>query len=317
MKKIFFLVLSIIIVSTFIGCNILNLDQGNNGNDNSKITVVVSIVPEATFVEAVAGDLVEVVVVIPPGNSPANYQPTTMEMQALSDADLYFVMQVPTEEANILPRIFDFNEDIVLVNLRDAVSEEYPLRYMESHEHEDEHIEEHEENENDEHDDEHTDTIDPHIWLSPKRVIIMVQTIADELSKLDKDNASIYQTNAKEYIENLVLADKEIKEIIDKMDNKAFMIYHGAYGYFADDYGLEMISLEADGKAATAVKMLEVIEHAKGERITSIFYQDEFDDRQAETIAVEIGGTVKKATPLSKDYIQGLRDFAYALGSNG
>lgn len=312
MKKTIFLVLSIIMLSTFVGCNILSAEQGNN---DSKITVVVSIVPEATFVEAVAGDLVEVVIVIPPGNSPANYQPTTMEMQALSDADLYFVMQVPTEEANILPNIFDFNENIVLVNLRDAVSEEYPLRYMESHE--DEHIEEHEKNENVEHDDEHTDTIDPHIWLSPKRVIIMVQTIADELSKLDEENASVYQANAKEYIENLVLVDKEIKGIVDRMENKAFMIYHGAYGYFADDYGLEMISLEADGKSATAVKMQEVIEYAKEKGITSIFYQEEFDDRQAETIAEEIGGMVKKATPLSKDYIQGLRDFAYVLGSNG
>ncbi len=86
-------------------------------------------------------------------------------MQALSDADIYFVIQVPTEEANILPKISDFNENVKIVNLRDVTSEEYPLRHMGSHshgdeEHEEEHSDEHDEDE--EHSDEHdeNETID-------------------------------------------------------------------------------------------------------------------------------------------------------------
>ena len=309
MKKSILFVLSIVMILALAGCNASGDVQSS---DDSKIKVAVSVVPASAFVESVAGDLVDVIVVIPPGNSPANYQPTTTEMQALSDADVYFVMQVPTEEANILPRISDFNEDITLVNLRDAVSAEYPLRYMGAHSHGDEDTEEHEE----EHEDEDESTIDPHIWLSPKRAVVMVQTIADELSEIDEANADIYQANALEYIKELESLDAQIKEIVDKMDNKSFMIYHGAYGYFADDYGLEMVSLESDGKAATAAKMQEVIEHAKEHNITAIFYQDEFDDTQAQTVAEEIGGTVKKAVPLSEDYIQALKDFANALAGD-
>ena len=301
----------IIIVFAVIAALVLgacSLDK-KTADESEKITVAVSVVPEGTFVRAVAGDLVNIVNVIPTGNSPANYQPTTLEMQAISDADIYFVMQVPAEEANILPKISDFNEDIVLVNLRDAVSKVYPLRYMTGHDHDDDAAEEdHDENEQ---------TIDPHIWLSPKRVIVMVNTIADELSALDKENADLYHANAAEYIEKLNALDAEIKSIVDDMANKTFMIYHGSYGYFSDDYGLQMVSLEADGKAATAVWMQEVIDMALHQGITAIFYQDEFDDNQARTIAEEIDGTVKEAAPLSESYIEELKNFAVALSNNG
>ncbi len=304
MKKIL-IVLIIAAALVFSGCSVDN----NAGVQNEKITVAVSVVPEGTFVEAVAGDLVNIVNVIPTGNSPANYQPTTIEMQAISDADIYFVMQVPTEEANILPKISDFNEDIILVNLRGVVSEVYPLRYMTGHDHDEEEgqsgLEEDEQ------------TIDPHIWLSPKRAIVMVSTIADELSKLDPQNADLYQANALNYIEKLNELDMQIKDIVDKMPNKTFMIYHGSYGYFADDYGLTMISLEADGKAATAARMQEVIDMALQQGITTMFYQDEFDDNQAKTIAEEIDGTVMRAAPLSENYTEELKNFAEALLNNG
>ena len=228
MKKIIIL-LMIFVLLVMAGCSAANTNKDND----DKLVVAVSVVPEAGFVEAVAGDLVDVVTIIPAGYSPANYQPTTIEMQQLSDADIYFVMQMPTEEANILPKVYDFNEGIVLVNLRDAVSEEYPMINTEEHHHDDE--DEHEEDEINE-----EETVDPHIWLSPKRSIVIVQTIADELSKIDAANAEIYQKNADQYILELEKLDAEIKEIVDTMDSKAFMIYHGAYGYFADDYGLDI-----------------------------------------------------------------------------
>ena len=95
------------------------------------------------------------------------------------------------------------------------------------------------------------------------------------------------------------------------------MIYHGSYTYFADDYGLEMISLEVAGKQATAAEIQEVIEHAMEENIKVVFYQDEFDDNQAKTVAAEINGRVEKASPLSKDYIGALNDFVSILERQG
>ena len=208
---------------------------------------------------------VETVVLIPPGNSPANSQPSSREMQVLSDADIYFTLQMPTEEANILPKIQNFNKDIKIVNLRKIVSEVYPLIYVDGHDHEEEH-----------NDDEDDLSVDPHLWLSPKRSIVMVQAIADELSKFDPANELTYQENAADYIKQIQTLDNEITISIANLNRKSFMIYHGSYAYFADDYGLEMISIEVAGKQATAAEIEEVIKHAIEEEIKIIFYQEEF-----------------------------------------
>lgn len=300
MKKATLLFMCTILVGALCAC------APQAGNIENSITVAVGIVPEATFVEKVAGDHVKVVTLIPPGNSPANYQPTATQMQGLSDASVYFAMQTPTEEANIIPKVYDFNKDIIIVNLRDTVSKTYPNITLDGHEHnENEQIEDHEQ------------WVDPHVWLSPKRAVVIVKTIANELSRLDEQNSKVYKDNAKKYIAELEELDKEISKITDRLSNKSFMIYHGAYGYFADDYGLKMISLESDGKPATASGMQSVIEQAKKQGITTVFFQTEFDDSQAKTVADEIGGTVLKTAPLSPDYIESLRGFANALKEQG
>ncbi len=259
------------------------------------LTVAVGIVPEATFVEKVAGDLVDVVTLVPPGNSPENYQPTTAEMQALSDSAVYFTLQMPAEEANILPKVSDFNKNIVIVNLRDAVANAYPMRYMED----EDAVEE--------------ETVDPYLWLSPKRAIVMVQAIADELSAIDAGHSGTYQRNAADYIAALEALDGEIQEAVSALENKSFLIYHPAYGYFADDYGLTMIAIEIAGKQATAAELQDVIDYALQNDITTVYYQEEFDDSQAQTVAEEIGGRAANVAPLSPDYIQAMRDFVTAL----
>ncbi len=307
MKKIILLILSVLLSLSLFACK---ADVSNTEQElDEKITVVVSVVPETTFVEKVAGDLVRIVTLIPSGNSPANYQPTAAQMQSLSDAKLYFTMHTPTEEANILPKVNDFNRDIKIVNLRDAVSDVYPLLTISGHGHE--------ETSDQEGLAEHEEAVDPHIWLSPKRVIIMVQIIANKLSEIDIKNEQTYQENADKYIKELEELDREITQNVSSIKNKAFMIYHGSYGYFADDYALRMITLESAGKPATAAEMQEIIDFAKKENIKTVFYQEEFDGTQAKTIADEIGGSVAEAAPLSADYIQSLKDFVRALAEQG
>ena len=221
MKKIVILMVSALMIASFVACESTSAD--NEKATSAKITVAVGIVPEAAFVEKVAGDLVKVVTLIPPGNSPANYQPTAAEMAELSDAKVYFAMQTPTEEANILPKVKDFNGDIEIVNLRDAVSEVYPLRYITGHDHD----------EDEAHDEQAEEaTVDPHIWLSPRRVVVMVRTIAEKLSEIDGQNAELYMSNAEKYIEEIQALDSEMKKAVDALSKKTFLIYHGGIRVF-------------------------------------------------------------------------------------
>lgn len=251
-----------------------------------KPMIAVSIVPEQTFVEAVCGDLVDIVTLVPSGSSPENYEPTAQEMEKFSDASLYFSIGVPTEEANILPNV----GDIKVISLQDEVAAVYEDRTFESGER------------------------DPHIWLSPKRVKVMVETIAKEMSELDPDNKGTYEQNAADYIVKLDEVDQEIKDALKGVESKNFIVYHPAFGYIADDYGLKMYSLEEEGKEATAQHLQDMIDLAKKENIKVIFYQEEIDSSQSEAFAKEIGGKTIQLSPLAADYIDNLKNMAQTMG---
>ncbi|NTW71448.1 MAG: zinc ABC transporter solute-binding protein [Eubacteriaceae bacterium] len=266
--------------------SLASCSQGDTTKDqNDKLTIAVSIVPQAAFVEKVAGDLVEIVTLIPPGNNPENYQPKPKDIASLSIAAQYFTVGVPAEEG-IVSKAADLNPNLEIIHLEDVVGAAYPDLEISK------------------------EGRDPHIWVSPKRAIVMVESIRDNLVRIDADHASVYKRNAQAYISELKAVDAEIKQIIRETQQKAFLIYHPSLGYFADDYGLEMVSIEEDGKEATTVRLKEVIDFAKKNNIQVIFYQVEHDKTQAQTIAEEIGGKVEEIEPLSYDYVGNLRKMA-------
>lgn len=250
-----------------------------------KPTVAVTIVPEQTFVEAVCGDLVDVVTMVPPGSSPENYEPTPKEMEQFNNADVYFTVGVPSEEAYILPKAVDL-DTLKIVSLQDDVAEVYPDREIAPGER------------------------DPHIWLSPKRVMVMVETIAREMSEIDPANKEIYAENAQAYLDELKTLDGDIQNVLANVENKKFVVFHPAFGYLADDYGLEMYALEEEGKESTPQQMQAMIDLAKEENIKVIFYQAEVSSKQAQAFAEELGGKTVQLEPLAPDYIENLRNMA-------
>ena len=294
MKKIIVILTISLILSLLISCK--------EEDKTEKLSIVVSIVPEETFVKAVAGDLVDIVTIIPPGSSPANYEPSPKQMAKIAESNLYFAIGVPAEESNILPNIINSSENIKVVKLNEVVDQIYPARYFDDKSLISKDNEEHS------HDDHSHKGRDPHIWMSPKRVVVMITTIRDELIKLDPSNEDIYIENAKSYIMLLNNIDDELEIAFNNVEKKSFIIMHPSMGYFADDYNLNMIPLEKDGKETTASHMHEVIEFALENDIKVIFYQAEFDNKQAETIAAEIDGVTLELKTLSPNYIESLNE---------
>ncbi len=259
-----------------------NLSACDRGVKDEKFSVAVSIVPQATFVKAVGGELIDVVTMIPPGNSPGNYAPSPGELMKFSDASIYFSMGVPADLANILPEARDFNSRIKIVKLFEEVGQYYIDREFAP------------------------GNRDPHIWLSPRRVKVMIDVIARELAAADVENKDTYIKNAEEYKLKLDQLDQEIRDSLEGIENITFIAYHPSFGYFADDYGLEMISIEEEGKEATPRRLQEIIDRAREDNIKAIFYQEEIDSRQADVIAEEIGGRTEQISPLAADYITNL-----------
>jgi len=250
-----------------------------------KRQIAVSIVPQKTFVEAVCGDLAEVVVLIPPGNSPGNYEPTPMEMEQFSKSEVYFTIGVPAEEANILPKTLE-NSSLRIVKLQDEVAKIFPDREFAPGKR------------------------DPHIWLSPKRVKVMVEKIAETMCQLDSANCQIYKTNSEKYLSKLDSLDNSIKESLAGVINRKMLVFHPAFGYLADDYEITMFALEENGKEATPHRLKEMIDLAKKEKIKALFYQAEISSKQAQAFAEEIGGKTVMLAPLDPDYIENLHKMA-------
>ena len=241
---------------------------------------------EIEFVKVVAGDDFEIVTMIPPGASPENYEPTPLEKEKFEKSKVYFSMGVPTEENNILPNL---SENTKLVKLDEEVRKYYEDLTFEN------------------------GGRDPHIWLSPKRVEVMVLKIADTLSELKPENSQKYEENANKYIEELKNVSLEINDILANKENKKFVVYHPAFAYLADEFGLEMYALEEEGKEATAQSLQEKIDLAKAEGIKYIFYQAEIDSTQAKAYAEEIGGQTMMLSPLAENYIENLKEMANLL----
>jgi len=272
-------------ISILSGCTI---QQKSTSDDSSLPNIAVSIVPEASFVQAIAKDKVNIITMIPPGSNPENYEPTQKEIQAFSTADLFFSIGFPTEKNNLLPNLGDKTKVIYLDKEVNAV---YP-------------------------DLKQGDLRDPHIWLSPKRVMIMIDSIVTNLSKLDPNNQAFYKDNGERYKKKLTDLDQKLKNTLVPLTNRKFIVFHPAFGYLADDYGLQMYALEKEGKESTPEHLRKMIDLAKENQIKVIFYQAEMDSSQAKAFAEELGGETIQLEPLSPDYLENLALMIHTIAEN-
>ncbi len=279
-----------------------------------KPLVIVGIGPMKEWVETVAGDTVDVEVMIPPGNSPANYEPSTKQLLMLEEMDRYFAMGVGAETEGFLQRIYP-EPDSKVIQLYQEVGKAMPDRMMEAHVHEDGQEDEHEGEQEEGHEEEHVGR-DPHIWLSIPRAIVMVDRITEELTAINPDQAENYKREAEAYIQKLEALHGDLQAEFGQKDKHAFLLFHPSLGYFADEYGLTMMAIEEGGKAATPTHLIEVIDQAKAAGITTVFYQSEFDENQARTIAQELDGDLVSLSILGENYLESMRRIGDALISS-
>lgn len=191
--------------------------------------VTVSILPQKYFVEKIAGDKINVNVMVKPGNSPATYEPKTSQMRMLSDSLVYFSIGVPFEKV-WLDKFKAANNKMLVVDTAHGIKK----IEMEAHEHhdEDEH-DEHKEEKYDDHDehkdhDDHKDEkhddhdeheghdhtgLDPHIWLDPVLVKTQAKNIVEALVKVDPKNKDFYTKKYEAFVKELDALDKKIESI--------------------------------------------------------------------------------------------------------
>jgi len=261
------------------------------------IPVFVSITPQKFFLEQIGKDRVDVQVMVEPGASPHSYEPKPGQMVAISKARVYFATGVSFEKA-WLKKISASNPKMMVVHTDHGIKK-LP---MAAHDH----------GEEKHHDEAHHDhgALDPHIWLSPPLVMVQARTILTALQEVDPVHRSIYEANYQAFVTMLEGLDRELRSIFAGKKGLEFMVFHPAWGYFAEAYGLKQVPIEIEGKDPKPAQLKKLIDHARERNIKVIFVQPQFSSKSAEQVAREIGGEVAFVDPLALNWADNLREVA-------
>ena len=277
------------------------------------LTVFVSIPPQAYLVERIGGGRVRVEVMVKPGQDPHTFEPTPQQLARLAQAKAFFRIGVEFENS-LVPRIESTMKSLHIVDCREGIH----LRRMEEHipgEGESPHqaggLREETPSEADaNHDHEGTD---PHIWMSVRNAVRIAATMRDTLLSLDPAGEAVYERGYRSLVDDLEALDRRLAEILAPVKGKPLYVFHPAFGYFAEDYGLPQIAVETGGAEPSGRQLTELIDMARQQGVKVIFVQPQFSKASAETIAAEIGAAVVPIDSLARDYIGNLESIARAV----
>jgi zinc transport system substrate-binding protein len=286
----------------------------------AKLDVVVSILPQKTFVNAIGGDKVNTHLMVLPGNSPHTYEPKPSQMKAVSKADIYFTIDVEFEHV-WLHKFKAINNKMKVIGVEQGIEK----MAMEAHGHEED--KEHNEHAHHDHHDDHGHyekkhnehnhgSLDPHVWTSPDNVKTIAKNIYNGLVQHDKANKEYYTKNYKQFLKHIEKTDATIQSIFkDTKNGSKFMVFHPAWGYFAKQYHLEQFAIEVEGKNPKPRQIAHLIHEAKEEGVKAIFTAPEFSESSAKQIARELNIPVIKVSPLNPKWSQNLINLAKAIAN--
>lgn len=253
--------------------------------DNAERTVTVTILPQKYLVEQIAGDYLQVNVMVPPGMSPATCDLNINQLQKLHDSDLCFTIgHLPFEQTHLYP-VLQQHSKIQVINHSEGVQLLHGSCGC-SHNH---------------HEGHEQGGIDPHIWLSPKVVRKMATQMYEALSNKYPAQRQRFQENYNRLTAEIDSLQCQAERLFQNHLQRSFLIYHPALTYFAADYGLEQIAIEDEGKEPTPIHLKEIVDLAKKKKIRLIFIQRQFDIQNAQAIAREIDGKVIPIDPLAEN----------------
>ncbi len=267
-----------------------------SAGDNGRDKIFVSILPQKYFVEKIAGDLYDIQVLVGPGQSPATFEPTPLQMKDLGDAEIFFTIGVPFEKSWI-DKIQNNFPDLKIVD----ISKKITRRKVKSYEHL---FDDSDKSHSDDHHDHSLS--DPHCWLSPGLTAKMAVEIYKTLAVYDTAHSKKFQKNLVKFQTELDSVSNKIKNILSGAETSTFLVFHPAFGYFADEFGLRQIPFEIEGKEPAPAELAEVIEFGKRNKVKTVFVQRQFSVTSAKILAKELEAKIVTIDPLAENYLENL-----------
>ena len=299
----------ILLCALVAGCSMI----GSPRENSTKMKILVTVLPEAGYIQAIGGDRVEVFVAVPPGADPHTFEPSARDMVKFSDADIYFTLgkgMLPLED-NLVSRLSSMNP-------RMAVAETTPgIELLLGSDEHGEGTREENQTLGAGYTGNSHEVPDPHIWVSLKNTPVIVNHIYDALTRIDPANAPYYQANRDTLLANISQMDNEVSKVLEKTPRKKFIASHASWGYFARDYGMTQVVIGQPGKEATSKDIETLIRTAREEGITIIVTEPQYSRKAADMISDAINGSVVMVDPLAPVMPQELQRLAHVLSGNG
>ncbi len=274
------------ILFAFITCTVASAE---------KIKVAVSIPSQEYFANRIGGDLVEVRSFVRPDEDPCAFEPNPRRVAWISKADIYFKVGMAFENEVIEK----FAQNQPRLKIVDAAAGITLLEEGHEHDHDGHHHE--------------LESKDIHFWLNPRLAMKMSENMLDTFITQDAAHTDTYRKNAETLFKELNALDQNIEQRLKPYAGKTFYVFHPAFSYYAQRYGLSQVAIQKDGKEPNARFLRELIKQAKSQNVKIIYAQSGFSQREAETIANEIGGSMETLNPLGEDYLKNMQMITDAL----
>ena len=243
--------------------------------------VAVSVLPLAYFVEELAGESVDIAVLLPPGASPASFEPSMQQVRDLEAASLYVGLGHPgfPFEATWLSKLVGDRGDLPMATVLDP------------------------------------DQDGPHAWLDPITAIRITDHVAAALAEALPEEAAVVESRRVDLVARIRSLDAELAKILAPVSGRSFLVFHPAWQSFADRYGLVQIAIEDDHKEPDPFSLGRVIENARVAGVEVIFVQPQFSDVSAQAIADAIDARVEALDPLARDWDANMRRTAKKIAA--
>jgi zinc transport system substrate-binding protein len=274
------------------------------------LAVFVSVPPQASLARDVGGPHVVVHCLVQASQDPHVFEPTPKQTLALARARVFFTVGIPFERP-LLDKIRGHLPDLEIVDSSrgfarrpaggDAHEHGAPSALPRSRRDADR-------------DADHS-SLDPHIWLSPEALRIMTRNMADALARIDPAHSADFRRRARTARDSIDRADDRARAKLAPFRGQTVYVFHPAFGYFCDAYGLRQKAVEVDDKPPTSRLLRELILQAKKDGARAIFVQEQFDQRSARVVAEAVGGRVAVLDPLAEDVVANLERMAAAIAA--
>ncbi len=262
---------SIVIATlTLIGLLTLLISGNTEKTKTNKIKILTTNFAIYDIAQNIVGNDVEVINMLPVGESEHTYSPTASDQARLTEAKIIFAIGVNldnwavelAENANSKINVVDLSEGIELK--------------------------------------ESEDEFDPHYWLSVSNAQIISYKIKTEISKMDPSNASQYEENYNKYNLELETLKKSNFSKINQLETKQIITFHDAFYYFAEENGLEIVTTieEFAGQTSSPQYLAGVGEIIKETNVKVLFREPQLSDELVKALAKDYNIKVETLDPV-------------------